>query len=472
MGNIYSFSDRVFVWLGPAVDGETEHLPSLVESLSSLWNDRDESDTSIVTEDDFERYDIPLVTEGIWQSFLALLRRPWTRRVWVIQEVALSSKTVVLCGNTLFDWEKLAVAAKVIDEYRMFDSSQLVGTDGIPAIDDIRVQARDEELLGLDFTLSITREYQATDPRDRVYALLGLVETEDSEAIQPDYTISTADLYMKVAWYFINKYETLDILAQVGFGAGLKGLPSWVPDWSVSVPHHHTSLTNVSHGAYWADVSKHNAVISGIRNQKLLELSGKIINSVKTVGEMLKVDESVSGTRESRCRKVFNEWEEMAMAIENYTDEYGDISVNAYWKTLIAGSTTENEEVDDEYGLYFLEWHTKYRPRMSFINTKQINTKKSDLSKDEGVAIFSDCLFEACLGRRYGITAPAANMGLFPGETRSGDLVVLFFGARFPFIVRSDGDAYRLVGMCYVHGIWLDVILDSPTITTQTFTLV
>jgi hypothetical protein len=63
-------------------------------------------------------------------------------------------------------------------------------------------------------------------------------------------------------------------------------------------------------------------------------------------------------------------------------------------------------------------------------------------------------------------------MGLFPDESRSGDLIVLFFGARFPFIIRPDGDSYRVIGMCYVHGIWLDGLLDSATIAMQKFTLI
>ena len=45
-------------------------------------------------------------------------------------------------------------------------------------------------------------------------------------------------------------------------------------------------------------------------------------------------------------------------------------------------------------------------------------------------------------------------MSLTPMETLSNDEVVLFFGARVPFVIRrfEDGDL-KLIGECYVYGI-------------------
>jgi hypothetical protein len=34
-----------------------------------------------------------------------------------------------------------------------------------------------------------------------------------------------------------------------------------------------------------------------------------------------------------------------------------------------------------------------------------------------------------------------------------GDLVAIFLGADVPFVLREHGDAYRLVGACYIHGV-------------------
>lgn len=34
-----------------------------------------------------------------------------------------------------------------------------------------------------------------------------------------------------------------------------------------------------------------------------------------------------------------------------------------------------------------------------------------------------------------------------------GDYIAVLAGGRFPFVLRSTGDHYRLIGPCYVHGI-------------------
>jgi hypothetical protein len=40
-----------------------------------------------------------------------------------------------------------------------------------------------------------------------------------------------------------------------------------------------------------------------------------------------------------------------------------------------------------------------------------------------------------------------------PYTTEVGDCIALLAGGRLPFVLRSTGDHYRLVGPCYVHGI-------------------
>lgn len=46
-----------------------------------------------------------------------------------------------------------------------------------------------------------------------------------------------------------------------------------------------------------------------------------------------------------------------------------------------------------------------------------------------------------------------ALLGVGPDITRAGDLVVVFFGGRVPFILRQHEDCYALLGECYMHGI-------------------
>jgi hypothetical protein len=52
-------------------------------------------------------------------------------------------------------------------------------------------------------------------------------------------------------------------------------------------------------------------------------------------------------------------------------------------------------------------------------------------------------------------------LGVVPDTTRAGDLVVVFFGGRVPFILRQHGGHYVLLGECYIHGMMDGEAIDS-----------
>ena len=44
-------------------------------------------------------------------------------------------------------------------------------------------------------------------------------------------------------------------------------------------------------------------------------------------------------------------------------------------------------------------------------------------------------------------------LGQVPYGTEAGDVLAIFLGSEVPFVLRKVGDAYRLLGPCYVHGV-------------------
>ena len=44
-------------------------------------------------------------------------------------------------------------------------------------------------------------------------------------------------------------------------------------------------------------------------------------------------------------------------------------------------------------------------------------------------------------------------LGVAPENTRNGDIVVVFFGGRVPFVLRRKGEFHTIIGECYVQGI-------------------
>jgi hypothetical protein len=78
----------------------------------------------------------------------------------------------------------------------------------------------------------------ATDTRDKVYALLGLVKQEISDAISVDYTQTPADIFIDVAVYLLEAHSRTDvILDAVHLRKDQSCVPSWVPQWNLKSFH-------------------------------------------------------------------------------------------------------------------------------------------------------------------------------------------------------------------------------------------
>jgi hypothetical protein len=74
---------------------------------------------------------------------------------------------------------------------------------------------------------------EATDPRDRIYGLLGLATGDEVGLVKPDYTRSLEEVFYSTAVATIQRSKNLDILSQL-CGERKLTLPSFVPDVSIT----------------------------------------------------------------------------------------------------------------------------------------------------------------------------------------------------------------------------------------------
>lgn len=84
--------------------------------------------------------------------------------------------------------------------------------------------------LALGDILALLRRCRATDPRDMIYGLLGLLS---GCSIKPDYIQATAqDVYMNLVEYCFTEEKSLDIVTLCRRFSSTMELPSWVPNWT------------------------------------------------------------------------------------------------------------------------------------------------------------------------------------------------------------------------------------------------
>jgi hypothetical protein len=128
-------------------------------------------------------------TEAI--SFIAT--RSYWRRMWIIQETQLASQLSLYCGTRSIPIKALSSYRYRVNGYKEAEISSRLGTANTPA--DFLLQQREKCLEGLPqcnlgpwLTWAVAQESLYTEPRDIIYALLGVTADCQSGIIEPDYT--------------------------------------------------------------------------------------------------------------------------------------------------------------------------------------------------------------------------------------------------------------------------------------------
>jgi hypothetical protein len=87
--------------------------------------------------------------------------------------------------------------------------------------------------IGMLEALRRSRFSLSTEPRDKLYALLGLVFDGKAFITEPNYKTSVAKCFTKFATALIKHREPLDFIYLRSANRTNQGdLASWVPDWT------------------------------------------------------------------------------------------------------------------------------------------------------------------------------------------------------------------------------------------------
>ena len=132
----------------------------------------------------------------------ALTHAPYWRRVWIIQEFVTASDYVILCGNHFVEKRRFEGVLKLPLSWGIEDNFGIIPPLGVaPSSPAFRlIKLRDKRVkkettsLPRWVSLYVDDEFGATDPKDYVYALLGISDNCTGR-IMADYTRSTKDIY-------------------------------------------------------------------------------------------------------------------------------------------------------------------------------------------------------------------------------------------------------------------------------------
>jgi ankyrin repeat protein len=207
MGSIYSEAKRVFIWLGEATydtDYVMYYMKKLEkESFKHASNGQEISELvniwSVVVRD-LTPDQRGLLVEGL-QS---LLHRSWFKRVWIIQEAANAQVAEVVCGGKSISASIFALMPTLLEITPEPDCQPILDImPGSRRNDSWWAQKRD-----LYTMLDKFRSSEATDPRDKIYALLGISSNAcDTDLLRADYAKNLEDTIFDTTSFILNLSE-------------------------------------------------------------------------------------------------------------------------------------------------------------------------------------------------------------------------------------------------------------------------
>lgn len=262
MDRIYSNAAYAVAWLGPPDERSSlglQTLSTLTEHLEGFRASRIEP---------FGGYDkanyadagVPFIPWAEWAALAGIYQRQWFRRAWIVQEAILPPILLMYLGDTYISWYDLGNVADALRH-----SKAKLGASGSTAfvpLHDAAVAVEwnmgevhkyrtnrnmalrrdvDAAEVRASRSLFVLRElvfnfwtFLASDPRDKVFALYGVINAFADRRLMTDYRRSLVDVYTATTRQLILDAGNLSALSACVYPVQRRDdLPSWVLDFSL-----------------------------------------------------------------------------------------------------------------------------------------------------------------------------------------------------------------------------------------------
>jgi hypothetical protein len=343
MDRIYKSAFFTLVWLGPE-DPYTDMAIKTIEKLDTAAGDFIHSTEirpySRQPEEIYAAAEIPYVSMEEWASLAAVFQRPYFRRLWVVQENILSDIIMGYCGSREIPWKAFhTVAQQIYFRQKLLgrptSTAFIAPHRPVAALESEvvyltqwreRLQKGDKATvpreLSLENLIFDTWTFSATDPRDKIFGLYGLLREGGTVDWQPDYSQSVGEVFARATKEIIQKAGELRILSAVHDESlrNIVDLPSWVPDYSANF----CNMMCANH--HVAGDTPMRSIIGSSWNK--LPVAGVKVDSVLAVGN------TTSGA--GQMSMFFNQrWLELALLLP-VPYHTGQTRTEALWRTLCA----------------------------------------------------------------------------------------------------------------------------------------
>lgn len=401
--------------------------------------------------------------------------------MWTFQEIALSKKAQILCGANSASWQQFIAGYSTIlfsdnallagQESHLRDTNQILLQTLIQANLWINKNESAQDLpstgspddkqsltLNLLSLVRTLRKNGASNPRDKIYGLLGIANDLDDQLPVISYKDHFMLTYAAFARWFINRHRDLAVLKLVNIGVPApEPLPSWIPDFR-TVNYMNNLRTEegsglLPHGPdrlYGATGSSVAQVEPGTTLE--LQLSGVCIGTITSLSDPAG---NLIGNVAIGPRVLDGgQWPQMAQqcAVDGVYPPTREPIQQAYERLRVG------DEILDEQNVPY-SWPRRSKLALpipavgsaTYLSSGdgRVHAERGDISRQ---------ITKHTTRQRFYIT-DTGYMGLAHRSCLKGDKVYLLMGGDMPFVLRHlqgvEGrqKTFQFKGESYVHGV-------------------
>ena len=357
----------------------------------------------------------------------------------------------------------------------------------------IRCRPRADDL-GMERAALLASATKATDPRDRIYSLLALINREEREAIQVDYTKPWRRVFMEVTATLLICHRDLRMLELVTgsrYRSRMKSLPCWTVDFTFAESSEDGeslgTISRLSFDRHWhkkdhGKIMFHLDLPKGALHAKCIyfdQIDTRIlrrqhkhqrayphpdfygyVNNISRIFDSLgsrtpfdNLNHQFGSYNATNRRDISSYYSDPNYSSERIAWHQAKQSfLSRDWPQLMGPPPVPNDVYDTRTAMKVLTQAWETWSLAVNEQSEQYDQRSLQSANHETFRWLKYCDFFAGNTLLFGTSS--GFIGLAPESAAFGDRIVLPLGHHTPMLLRAKGDgAYSFQGFVFVHGI-------------------
>ena len=474
MRRIFSEASKVVIWLGEPWPGH-ENMFDMAEQYSKTRGLHADPDV----ENHFTVNGLDLKSLELRRDFVNFFDRAWWSRLWTVQEFKQGKSVQFQCGNRIISeaeindlaaglvWHSHRCCIGVRTGFAEYVTDKVSLYRAVNRLVDLYIARGTIESSDFLYMVASFRGRQSSDPKDKIYGLLGLLDSDFAATIEPDYTHSVETVYEDFVYACIKHGGDLRIFGHL-LGRQNPDLPSFVPDWTYQLQQ---EMSTTSYLLRIESANVYSACGSlACKTERLapgqMSCSGVVFDTISLVND---------GSHYLPNELSLLNWIDIMQGAQSPETPYPGLRPPTTFANVISRILCGDLSSEDGRPVSIKDWPDE-KVASDVKDWKEVHmaaTWRSTVTTTS-VAAFQEASLAAASNRKL-VQTTNGYLGLAPEICRVGDVIAVLAGGKVPYVLRpvSDGEddgpdgerlsaRYFMLGDSYIHGIMYgEAVMDA-----------